>query len=245
MDRGLEIGPTEVSKGRMISPLSASTLAPPPCQQQRLCGQISVGRLQSHEITSRFTATGQTRAMLASKEFQWERSYKRVKGSKKKPSLCPIYSKPVDQEQGPKLGRPPPSGGRGRKVLGERTNLCDRIQSGDVVEDGDKIGDGRVKIDNTESNFGGVGKDGGGDGSRSGRRLRGGGRVKHRAVSEPRPPSTKESNETGETSYHLLPLSPPTNTDVTLSSPQCVLWVFLLPYFASSSPETTTHIIHK
>ena len=203
MDRGPEIGWTEVSKGRMISPLSASTLAPPPCQQQRLCGQISVGRLQSHEITSRLLATGQTRAMLASKEFEWERSYKRVKGSKK-PSLCPIYSKPADQQQGPKLGRPPPSGGRGRKVLGERTNLCDRIQSGDQVEDGSKIGGGsRDKI----GIFGGLGKFG--DGSRSGRRLRGGGRVKHRAVSEPRPPSTKESNETGEllliTSLLFLP----------------------------------------
>ena len=217
----------------MISPLSASTLAPPPCQQQqRLCGQISVGRLQSHEITSRLLATGQTRAMLASKEFEWERSYKRVKGSKKKPSLCPIYSKPADQEKGPKLGRPPPSGGRGRKVLGERTNLCNRIQSGDLVEDGDKTGGGcGVKIGNRGSYFGGVGKDGGGDGSRSGRRLRGGGRVKHRAVSEPRPPATKESNETGETSYHLLPLSPDANTDVTLSSPQCVFWVFALASF--------------
>ena len=243
MDRGLEIGWTEVSKGRMISPLSASTLAPPPCQQQRLCGQISVGRLQSHEITSRLLATGQTRAMLASKEFEWERSYKRVKGSKK-PSLCPIYSKPADQEQGPKLGRPPPSGGRGRKVLGERTNLCDRIQSGNAVKHGDKIRSGGVKIGNRGSYFGGVGKDGGGDGSRSGRRLRGGGRVKHRAVSEPRPPSTKESNETGETSYHLLPLSPATNTDATLSSPQCVLSVFVLTYFASS-PLETTHLIHK
>ena len=233
----------------MISPLSASTLAPPPCQQQqRLCGQISVGRLQSHEITSRLLATGQTRAMLASKEFEWERSYKRVKGSKKKPSLCPIYSKPADQEKGPKLGRPPPSGGRGRKVLGERTNLCDRIQTDNAVEDGDKTSGvgGGVKIGNRGSNFGGVGKDGGGgDGSRSGRRLRGGGKVKHRAVSEPRPPSsTKESNETGETSYHLLPLSPATNTDATLSSPQCVLSLFVPPYFASSSLETT-HLIHK
>ena len=134
-----------------------------------------------------------------------------MKGSKKKPSICPTYSEPADQEQGPRVGKPPPSGGRGRKVLGERTNLCDRIQSGDVVEDGDKIGGGRAKIGNRESNFGGVGKDGGGDGSRSGRRLRGGGRVKHRAVSEPRPPSssTKESNETGEpfliTSLLFLP----------------------------------------
>ena len=94
-------------------------------------------------------------------------------------------------------------------MLGERTNLCDRIQSGDLVEDGSKIGGGgRDKI----GIIGGLGKFGsGGDGSRSGRRLRGGGRVKHRAVSEPRPPSssTKESNETGEplliTSLLFLP----------------------------------------
>ena len=212
----------------MISPLSVSTLAPPPCQQ-RLCGQISVGRLQSHEITSsRLLATGQTRAMLASKEFEWERSYKRVKGSKKKPSVCPTYSEPADQEQGPRVGKPPPSGGRGRKVLGERTNICDRIQPGDLVEDGSKIGGGsRDKI----GIFGGLGKFG--DGSGSGRRLRGGGRVKHRAVSEPRPSSssTKESNETGETSYHLPPLSFASNTNVTLSSPLCVLWVFVLAIF--------------
>ena len=165
--------------------------------------------------------------MLASKEFEWERSYKRVKkGSKKKPNLCSIYSEPADQEQGPKLGRPPPSGGRGRKVLGERTNLCERIQSGDSFENVDETGGGcgGVEIGKRGSYFGGLDKDGGGgDGSRSGRRLRGGGRVKHRAVSEPRPPSTKESNETGEASYHLLPLSP---ADVTLSSPQCVLWAF-------------------
>ena len=145
---------------------------------------------------------------MASKEFEWERSYKRVKGSKKKPSICPTYSEPADQEQGPRVGRPPPSGGRGRKVLGERTNLCDRIHSGDLVKDGSKIGgDGGDKI----GTFCGLGKLGGdGDGSRSGRRLRGGGtRVKHRAVSEPRPPSTKESNETGEplliTSLLFLP----------------------------------------
>lgn len=165
-------------------------------------------QLQSHEITSsRLLATGQTRAMLASKEFEWERSYKRVKGSKKKPSICPTYSEPADQEQGPRVGKPPPSGGRGRKVLGERTNICDRIQPGDLVEDGSKIGGGsRDKI----GIFGGLGKFG--DGSRSGRRLRGGGRVKHRAVSEPRPSSsssTKESNETGEpfliTSLLFLP----------------------------------------
>ena len=122
------------------------------------------------------------------------------------------------------------------------------IQTDNAVEDGDKIGvgGGGVKIGNRESYFGGVGKDGGGgDGSRSGRRLRGGGKVKHRAVSEPRPPSsTKESNETGETSYHLLPLSPATYTDATLSSPQCVLSLFVPPYFASSSLETT-HLIHK
>ena len=224
MDRGLEIGRTEVSKGRMISPLSASTLAPPPCQQQRLCGQISVGRLQSHEITSRLLATGQTRAMLASKEFEWERSYRRMrKGSResKKPALCPTYSNPADEKKDPKLGRPPPSGGR--KVLGERTNLCDPVQSGGSVQDGNKIGGCGDKIGNTGGNLGG--------GDRNGRRLRGGGgvKVKHRAVSEP--PATKESNETGETSYHLLPLSPDANTDVTLSSPQCVFWVFALASF--------------
>ena len=210
----------------MISPLSVSTLAPAPCQQQRLCGQISVGRLQSHEITSRLLATGQTRAMLASKEFEWERSYRRMrKGSResKKPALCPTYSNPADQKKDPKLGRPPPSGGR--KVLGERTNLCDPVQSGGSVQDGNKIGGCGDKIGNTGGNFGG--------GDRNGRRLRGGGgvKVKHRAVSEPRPPSTKESNETGETSYHLLPLSPDANTDVTLSSPQCVFWVFALASF--------------
>ena len=100
-------------------------------------------------------------------------------------------------------------------MLGERTNLCDKIQCGDLVKDGSKIGgDGGDKI----GIFGGLGKLGGdGDGSRSGRRLRGGGtRVKHRAVSEPRPPSsssTKESNETGEpllitSLLFLSPLTP-------------------------------------
>ena len=123
------------------------------------------------------------------------------KGSResKKPALCPTYSNPADEKKDPKLGRPPPSGGR--KVLGERTNLCDPVQSGGSVQDGNKIGGCGDKIGNMGGNFGG--------GDRKGRRLRGGGgvKVKHRAVSEPRPPSTKESNETGETSYHLPPLS--------------------------------------
>ena len=199
----------------MISPLAVHP-CPPPCQQQRLCGQISVGRLQSREITSRLDATGQTGAMLASKEFEWEKSYKRAgDGKSKRPSLCPIYSKPADQKKDVKVGRPPLFVSRGRKVLGERTNLCNRTQHGDNIDGG----------------AGNIGHKGGNDGKVGGRRLRGAGRVKHRAVSEPRPPSTKESNETGETSYHLPPLSFASNTNVTLSSPLCVLWVFVLAIF--------------
>ena len=216
MDKDLRVGLTQVSKEWMISPLAVHP-CPPPCQQQRLCGQISVGRLQSREITSRLDATGQTGAMLASKEFEWEKSYKRAEdGKSKRPSLCPIYSKPADQKKDAKVGRPPPFVSRGRKVLGERTNLCNRTQHGDNIDGG---------AGNTGHKGGNEGKGGGG------RRLRGAGRVKHRAVSEPRPPSTKESNETGETSYHLPPLSFASNTNVTLSSPLCVLWVFVLAIF--------------
>ena len=218
MDKDLRVGLTQVSKEWMISPLLAVHPCPPPCQQQHLCGQISVGRLQSREITSRLDATGQTGAiMLASKEFEWEKRYKRAQdGKSKRPSLCPIYSKPADQKKDVKVGRPPPFVSRGRKVLGERTNLCNRTQHGDNI-------DGRA---------GNIGHKGSNEGKAGvGRRLRGGGRVKHRAVSEPRPPSTKESNETGETSYHLPPLSFASNTNVTLSSPLCVLWVFVLAIF--------------
>ena len=215
MDIPLRVGLTQVSKEWMISPLAVHP-CPPPCQQQRLCGQISVGRLQSREITSRLDATGQTGAMLASKEFEWEKSYKRAEdGKSKRPSLCPIYSKPADQKKDVKVGRPPLFVSRGRKVLGERTNLCNRTQHGDNIDGG----------------AGNIGHKGGTEGKGGGRRLRGAGRVKHRAVSEPRPPSTKESNETGETSYHLPPLSFASNTNVTLSSPLCVLWVFVLAIF--------------
>ena len=216
MDKELRVGVTQVSKEWMISPLAVHP-CPPPCQQQRLCGQISVGRLQSREITSRLDATGQTGAMLASKEFEWEKSYKRAEdGKSKRPSLCPIYSKPADQKKDAKVGRPPLFVSRGRKVLGERTNLCNRTQHGDNIDGG----------------AGNIGHKGSNEGKAGvGRRLRGAGRVKHRAVSEPRPPSTKESNETGETSYHLPPLSFASNTNVTLSSPLCVLWVFVLAIF--------------
>ena len=215
MDKDRRVGLTQVSKEWMISPLAVHP-CPPPCQQQRLCGQISVGRLQSREITSRLDATGQTGAMLASKEFEWEKSYKRAEdGKSKRPSLCPIYSKPADQKKDVKVGRPPLFVSRGRKVLGERTNLCNRTQHGDNIDGG----------------AGNIGHNGSNDDKAGGRRLRGGGRVKHRAVSEPRPPSTKESNETGETSYHLPPLSFASNTNVTLSSPLCVLWVFVLAIF--------------
>ena len=216
MDKDLRVGLTQVSKEWMISPLAVHP-CPPPCQQHRLCGQISVGRLQSREITSRLDATGQTGAMLASKEFEWEKSYKRAEdGKSKRPSLCPIYSKPADQKKDVKVGRPPLFVSRGRKVLGERTNLCNRTQHGDNIDGG----------------AGNIGHKGSNEGKAGvGRRLRGAGRVKHRAVSEPRPPSTKESNETGETSYHLPPLSFASNTNVTLSSPLCVLWVFVLAIF--------------
>ena len=216
MDKDLRVGLTQVSKEWMISPLAVHP-CPPPCQQHRLCWQISVGRLQSREITSRLDATGQTGAMLASKEFEWEKSYKRAgDGKSKRPSLCPIYSKPADQKKDAKVGRPPLFVSRGRKVLGERTNLCNRTQHGDNIDGG----------------AGNIGHKGSNEGKAGvGRRLRGAGRVKHRAVSEPRPPSTKESNETGETSYHLPPLSFASNTNVTLSSPLCVLWVFVLAIF--------------
>ena len=215
MDKDLRVAVTQLSKEWMISPLAVHP-CPPPCQQQRLCGQISVGRLQSREITSRLDATGQTGAMLASKEFEWEKSYKRAEdGKSKRPSLCPIYSKPADQKKDVKVGRPPLFVSRGRKVLGERTNLCNRTQHGDNIDGG----------------AGNIGQKGSNEGKGGRRRLRGAGRVKHRAVSEPRPPSTKESNETGETSYHLPPLSFASNTNVTLSSPLCVLWVFVLAIF--------------
>ena len=155
--------------------------------------------------------------MLASKEFEWEKRYKRAEdGKSKRPSLCPIYSKPADQKKDVKVGRPPPFVSRGRKVLGERTNLCNRTQHGDNIDGG----------------AGNIGHKGSNEGKAGGRRLRGAGRVKHRAVSEPRPPSTKESNETGETSYHLPPLSFASNTNVTLSSHLCVLWVFVLAIFS-------------
>ena len=95
--------------------------------------------------------------MLASKEFEWEKRYKRAEdGKSKRPSLCPIYSKPADQKKDVKVGRPPPFVSRGRKVLGERTNLCNRTQHGDNSDGG--AGDIGHKGGNEGKAGGGMGR---------------------------------------------------------------------------------------